>query len=616
MADMLTIGSLASGAYKKAIEVTSHNVANVGTDGYHRQRAEIVSNNPQINGTGFLGGGAQVQTVNRIYADYLQNQLIASNATNQRYDQQLKLSKQVEGIVASNDQGIQQFMQRFYDAMQNLSNDPTTNTNRRLLLDETGNLESHISNLASILKDTQQQTNKQIEDTVTSINQQLDTIYTINKQVERALASGSQPPNDLLDRREKAIKDLSTYIDIKPFRQKNGRVDIHTADGRLPLISDNTLTKLVAKRSDFPNESRTEVFMNISGESKKISDFIHGGQLGGVLDFRKNMLDKAQDELGVTLNGLVASTNWQHYQGWDLNGNAGDNFFAPLATNAMKNIHNTGAEDGTNIKVSFDPNFASANPQPPYLPPSSQPATYGAKQTDFKNALTEIGHFTAREYELKYRAGTNDFAFYDHQTGQPVLDNTGTQITVANGAQANVEGLKFDFRNTSALSDGDSFVVKPHQDILQQFKKSLQDPNKIATRGQSPVDTNNNGSLLDEVPAAAAYGDNVNMANMASLASKKLLYSDTAGNPSETLLGGYSKMSVNVGLYVSGTDIQHQAQTNVLQQVTNRIESLSGVNLDEEAANLLKYQQAYQASAQIIQAAQKMFTTMMGALRG
>ncbi len=613
MADMLTIGTLASGAYKKAIEVTSHNVANVGTEGYHRQRAEIVSNNPQISGTGFLGGGAQVQTVHRIYEDYLQNQLIASNATNERYDQQLKLSKQVEGIVASNDQGVQQFMQRFYDAMQNLADDPTANTNRRLLLDETGNLESHIGNLSSVLKDTQQETNKQIEDTVTSINQQLETIHTINQQVERALATGTQPPNDLLDRREMAIKDLSTYIDIKPYRQKDGRVDIHTADGRLPLISDNTLTKLEAKRSDFPDEGRTEVFMNISGESRKVSDFIRGGQLGGVLDFRKNMLDKAQNELGVTLNGIVASTNWQHYQGWDLNGDAGQDFFKPLASHAIQNRHNSGAEDGTNIKISFDPNYASANPQPPYPP---QPATYGDKQSDLNTALKEIGHFTAREYELKYRSASNDFAFYDYQTGQPVLDSSGNQVTVNNGSKANVEGLNFDFTNTNSLSDGDSFIVKPHQDILEQFKKTIEDPNKIATRGQSPVDSNNNGTLDDEPPAAAAYGDNVNMANMASLAAKKLLYSDDADNPSETLLGGYSKMSVNVGLYVSGTDIQHQAQTNVLQQITDRIESMSGVSLDEEAANLMKYQQAYQASAQIIQTAQQMFTTMMGALRG
>jgi len=616
MADMLGIGSLASMAYKKAIEVTSHNVANVGVEGYHRQRAELVTNSPQINGNAFLGGGASVSTVSRIYADYMQNQLISSNATFERYDQQLKLSKHVEGIVASNDQGIQQFMQRFFDAMQNLSNDPTTNTNRRLLLDEAGNMESHIGNLANVLKQTQVETNNQIKDTVTGINQQLEVIHTINNQVERALATGNQPPNDLLDKREKAIKDLSTYIDIKPYRQANGRIDIHTANGRLPLISDNTLTKLEAGYSEFPDEARIEIFMNIGGERRKVSDYLQGGQLGGVLDFRKNMLDKAQNELGVTLNGLVASTNWQHYQGWDLNGDAGGHFFNPLDTHALQSSQNSGAEDGTNIKISFNPNFASTEPQPPYQPPSSQPSTYGAKETELKSALNEIGQFTAREYELKYRAGTNDFAFYDHQTGQPVVDNTGAQITVTNGAQANVEGLNFDFRSTNALSDGDTFIVKPHQDILQQFKKVIEDPNTIATRGQSPVDSNNNGTLNDETPAAAAVGDNVNIANLANLAGKKLLYADNSGNASETLLGGYSKMSVNVGLYVRGTEIQQNAQQSVLKQITDRIETMSGVSLDEEAANLMRYQQAYQAAAQIIQTSQQMFTTMMGALRG
>lgn len=608
MADMLGIGSLASMAYKKAIEVTSQNVANVGVEGYHRQRAELETN--------ALGGGVRVSTVSRVYSDYVQNQLISSNSTFERYDQQLKLSKQVEGIVASNDQGIQQFTQRFFDAMQNLSNDPTTNTNRRLLLDETGNMESYIGNLSNVLKETQAETNNQIKDTVTGINQQLEVIHSINNQVERALATGSQPPNDLLDKREKAIKDLSTYIDIKPYRQANGRIDIHMANGRLPLISDNTLTRLEAANSEFPDEARTEIYMNIGGNRRIVSDQIQGGQLGGVLDFRKNMLDKAQNELGVTLNGLVASTNWQHYQGWDLNDNAGGDFFTPLSTHALQSNKNTGSEDGTNIKISFNPNYASAEPQPPYLPPSTQPSTFGAKETELNNALNEIGKFTAREYELKYRAGTNDFAFYDHQTGQPILDSSGTPVTVANGTQANVEGLNFDFTTTNALSNGDTFIVKPHKDILQQFKKVIEDPNAIATRGQSPVDTNNDGSLNDETPSAAAVGDNVNIANLANLAGKKLLYADNSGNASETLLGGYSKMSVNVGLYVQGTEVQQDAQKSVLTQITDRIETMSGVSLDEEAANLMRFQQSYEAAAQIIQTSQQMFTTMMGVLRG
>jgi len=620
MADMLGIGSLASMAYKKAIEVTSHNVANVGVEGYHRQRADIVTNSPQIVGTSFLGGGSKVDSVTRIYQDFIQNQLVSATSLNQRYDQQLQLSKQVEGIVASNDKGVQQFMQRFFDAMQNLANDPTTTTNRRLLLDEATNFESHIKNLSLVLKDTSAQTNNQIKDTVKGINQQLNVIQAINVTVQRALASGQQTPNDLLDKREEAIKKLGTYIDIKPFRQPNGVIDIHTADGSLPLISDNTVTSLVAKNSDYVDESRIEVFMNIGGELKNVSSKITGGQLGGVIDFRRNMLDRSQDELGVMLNGLVASTNWQHYQGYDINGNSGGDFFQSLKASVIHNVKNQGTETGSNIKVTFNPN--SGVSEPPYKnlnpPLDSQPATYGLKKGYLDTAFSEIGKFQAREYEIHYRAATDDFAFYDHITGQAINNAAGAQVTIARGTKGSVGGLEFDFSNVAlgAVKNGDQFLSKPHQDILKQFKTVLTDINTIATRGQSPVDTNNNGLITDEVPTPAAVGDNVNIANMANLAGKSLLYADAAGNASETLLGGYSKMATNVGLYVQGTQVQYDTQVSVLQQITSRSESLSGVNLDEEAANLLKFQQAYQAAAKIIQASQSMFTTIIGALRG
>ncbi len=148
---------------------------------------------------------------------------------------------------------------------------------------------------------------------------------------------------------------------------------------------------------------------------------------------------------------------------------------------------------------------------------------------------------------------------------------------------------------------------------MDNFETVLTDSSQLATRGQSPVDTGAAG-LDDEAPAPAAEGDNVNIANMASLQSKNLLYSDVTGTPSETLLGGYSMMATNVGTYVSSTEIQATAQSNVYDQMVSRRESLSGVNLDEEAANLLRFQQAYQASAQILQTAQSIFQTLMNAI--
>lgn len=612
MADILTIGANAASTYKTAMDVTSHNVANVGTEGYSRQRAEISSNTPSVIGQSFLGGGSTVDSVTRIQADYIQTQLNQSNSSVERYSQQLQLSEQLEGIISSNDEGVQEFMQRFFDSMQEVSDNPTSTASRQMLLDEAGNLESYIGNLTTVLDDTQEQVNSQIGSLVDEINDRLQTIQQINKAVELALSVGTQTPNDLLDQRDQAVLELSSYIDIKTYEQDDGRLDIFTSAGNVPLLADDYITQISAELGPYTDENRVEVYMNVGGTKRVMSDQISGGQLGGVLDFRDNMLDTAQDELGLMLNGLVASLNWQHYQGYDENGDAGGNLFTPLSVDAIQNKNNTGLEDGSNIVVSFNPNAGVS--EPPYAPTGTeaQPATYGDKETYLENAFAAIAEFEAREYEIRFDGTT--YQFYDHKTGENLT--TSAVETPAGSGNYQLDGLEFDLSGALAMDAGDSFLVKPHQEMLEQFETALSDTDLIAARGQSPVDSDNDGSIDDEVPAPAASGDNVNMANMANLQSKKLLLSDDSGQASETLLGAYSLMSSNVGMYVRGSEIQLTAQSNVYDQVMAQRESLSGVSLDEEAANLVKYQQAYEAAAQVISAAQSMFQTLISVVRG
>lgn len=618
MADMLTIGALATNAFKKALDVTSHNVANVNTEGYSRQRAELISNTPGDTGSAFLGGGTRVESVNRIHSDYIQTQIISSKSLVDRYESQLSLANQVEGIIASNDEGIQEFMQRYFDSLQNLADNPTSNTNRQLVLDEANNLESLVANLTTVIKDTQGQVGSQLGGLTLEINNRLETIQAVNEQVKVAENNGSQTPNDLLDQRDQAILELSEYIDIETYRQPDGTIDIHAGKGKLPLLSDNTITPLQTNRSPYSGENQIEIYMSLGGVSSVVTNLISGGQVGGVIDFRENMLEKAQNDLGLTLNGLTAAANWQHYQGYDMNGNAGGDIFEPLSMNAINNTNNTGAETGANIAVSFNPNAGVS--EPPYdglTPLTSQPATYGAKETLLQNAFTQIGDFEPREYELRYDAGTDAFEFFDYKTGAAVVDNAGTPVTVNRGATGNVEGMSFDFTGmVVAPADNDSFLVKPHQQILIDFGRKINATDELATRGQTPIDADNDGSLLDEVPSAAAEGDNVNVANLANLQSLKLLLSDSTGQGSETLLGGYSLMATNVGMYVRSSEIQLTAQTNVFEQMIDQRESLSGVSLDEEATNLIRYQQAYEAAAQLITTSQSMFQTIIGAIRG
>lgn len=662
MADMLTIGTLATNTFKRALDVTSHNVANVGTEGYSRQRAEIVSNSPGVVGSQFLGGGSTVSTIERIQADYIQRQLYTSSSMVERYQASYDSAKQVEGVVAGNDEGIKDFMQRYFDSLQTVASNPTSAPTKQLLLDEAGNLESHIANMSSVLEDVHQQTNEQIQDLTKEINDRLGMIHEINKQVERSFVVGSQAPNDLLDQRDQAILELSQYIDIKTFPQEDGSIEIHTANGKLPLINDNILTNIQTGSSPYPDEKRTEIYAFIAGEKRQISEYIQGGQLGGVLDFRTEMLDRAQNDLGLTLNGMVASMNWQHYQGWD-SGNpaqAGGEVFAPLLANVMHNRDNNPvSDDGSALSVSFSPENLAGIAMPPYT--SGQPASYADKQALYNEALSQIGDFKAREYEMKYSSDTGQFQVYERGENKVLGTFTpdGTDFAMIDGFKFMVDPAKAGSAN---YADNDSFIVKPHQDILKTFEVELRDPDFIATRGNSPIpdysviedqglttnatqfnqlfanpavgastfalidispadgviDRSEYEALIEQSiqPSPAAEGDNTNIANMASLQSKELLLDDSGGGATTTLLGSYSVMASNVGLYVRSSDIQLTAQENVYAQIMDRRESLSGVSLDEEAANILRFQQAYEASAQIISTSQSLFQTLLGVVRG
>lgn len=606
MADMLTIGSQATHAFKKALEVTSHNVANVGTEGYSRQRAVLASNSPQIvGGHTFLGGGSQVTTVERMYADYIQKQLVNSNGLLKGYEESIAYAKQVEGIVASNDQGVQQFMQRYFDSLQNLADLPTSRVNREFVLDQARSLTGHVNNMSTILKETENQTNLQIQDLSRTINDHLSTIKNINLEVAKAESRGTQPPNDLLDKREQSIMELSNLIGIKTFNQPNGTIDIYSANARVPLLTDNNLTSLRAGQSDYPDENRIELFININGEPRQVSELLLGpGQLGGLLDFRKNVLDSAQNQLGATLNAFVAANNWQQYQGWDENepAEAGTHIFKPLEATGLHHRLNQGSGD---VLVSFNP---TNNPDlingenSAYA--TGQPATYQDKNQELQDAFSAIGRLAPSGYEMRFDGA--DWTVTNIETKQ--------QASFAAGAFVQFEGLRFEA--PGAHLNGDRFVVKPHQEILKQFEVSMRDGQQLATRGQLPIPVPPATDIDSSVPTAAAVGDNVNIANMASIQSIKLMYANQSGQASETLLGGYSRMASSVGMFVSSAEVNFDAQKSSFSYINERREMLSGVSLDEEAANLLRFQQAYQAAAQIIQASQSMFQTLIGVMRG
>jgi flagellar hook-associated protein 1 FlgK len=239
--------------------------------------------------------------------------------------------------------------------------------------------------------------------------------------------------------------------------------------------------------------------------------------------------------------------------------------------------------------------------------------TYGEKQDALAVAHKRIAEMKPEGYQLRYENGDwrilnpNTLDEYRRSPDGPVVSQDGFLY---------LHGLRFDVNSVGIPEEGDRFVVKPHQDILNNFDAVITQGERLATRGQNPLP--DGGQPLDRNSTAepGGEGDNVNIANIASLQSKKVLFSKTPnGEATETILGGYSRMSGSVGMYVRSSEIQHDAQKNTFNYIMERRESQSGVSLDEEAANLLKYQQAYQAAAQVMQISQTLFQTLIGSFR-
>lgn len=705
MADLLLTASSGLRAFQQALNVTGHNIANVNTEGYNRQRVEINAGVPQLSAGGYVGSGSRTTAINRIYQDYLSNQLNSSFTAQSKYNNIDVYSTQLNGTLGDPEVGVSASMQSMFAAWNTMSNDPTNSTSSRFLLDSQAQLSMQVENYDSMRNDLQDQINGQLSASVTQVNRITSELVALNESLGSLNRRSELPANDLLDKRDQLIKNLNQYMDTKVFQNDDGTIDVYSSDGKVPLITDNRAIPVYTKESPFEKfdvvngapvkSDKLELYIQMPGTGREtvISANIKGGEIGGALAFRNDQLTRAEDELGLTVAGMAVAMNAQHRQGFDVAGVRGTDMFSlngktsqlmPTAS-AYNTPSNTGTGaitlagsptadfaykltyNGTNYDIT-DPysnsNVASGVALPQVLngvtlslagTPAKGDSFMAYSTTDFyasleqtaykdvrnsgtltssdvtinlnkqglsnnavgaKNVLNDMSNpadFTQvqkqlsllqpRSYSLSF-----DGSFYtvsDTRTGQiiPLQQSVDDPVGFAGITTLRFEGLQVDIdQTTRQMKAGDKFEFRFFDDATAQFDATLNNPDQVAYRGGD----------LSTTPAGAlplATGNNVNAANMASLQDKKLL-----NNGQNTFKAAYSVMAGNVGTYHRSNQISMETQDAVNAQLTQVRDSMSGVNLDEEAANMLRFQQAYQAAAQIMQASQKMFDAIIGAL--
>jgi flagellar hook-associated protein 1 len=629
VSDVFGISISALQAYQTALAVTSNNIANANTPGYAKETVDLTAAVPQTDGSAPIGAGVQVASISRAFSQLAENQLNSSQSTLGQLNSMQNYTGQIDNIVGTSAGGLSTALQNYYNAWSTVANDPTSTAARQALLSQAQSVASAFSSTNTQLQGLNSSINQGIQADVTQINSIGSSIAALNQQIVTATANaGGQPPNDLIDQRDQLVSNLSQLVGVSTTTDSTGAVNVFIGNGQ-PLVLSDKATALTTVGNQF-NASQLEV-ASTANPNVSISSQISSGDLGGLLASRTQAVDPAINQLGQIAIGLNQSANAQQNAGLDLTGNLGANMFSvagPQAaassnnsdnTTAAVSISNVGALTANNYllsyqggaysltnaatgsAVAFTGNGTAANPITADglsvvlsgTPASGdqfliQPTAQAAGS--FAVALTGTSQIAAAGAIQTSVAGTN--------TGSATI-SSGTVVNAANPNLLTTATIQFLSPTTYSVNGAGSFAYTSGSNIAQNGWQ-VQISGTPATGDTFTVQSNAGGT-----------GDNRNALASASLQTQGVLSNGTV-----SVNGAVSSLITGIGSQAQQINTAQTAQTAVNTQALQSVQSVSGVNLDEEAANLLQWQQAYQASAQALSIANGTFTFFMDSING
>lgn len=635
MAGIHSIGVSALKAAQAGIATTTHNIANANTPGYSRQEVLQAAQVPQNTGAGYFGQGANVTNVVRRYDQFLGVQTLEAQTQSSNLTAQFELAQQVSNLFGDPNGGLTPALQDFFSSVNTVSNAPESIAARQTMIGSGQSLVNRLDTFDQRLSQIRESLNGRMTSSVTLINSYANQIAALNDNIVQLQSKISgQVPNDLLDQRDILISQLSQEIRVTTVAQSDGSLDVFIGNGQ-SLVVGNQIASLQTVTSATDPTSLEVAYFNNGKLSKIQQNELQGGNLGGYLAFRQNVLDPAVNSLGRIAIGLAETFNQQHQQGMDLQGVLGTAFFSSAA---------------------------------PRVSPASSNLGTGALTATISNASA----LTARDYSVQFDGVS--YNVFDTTNNSLVQSITTAQMT----AGQVVAGTGITLQLTGAASAGDSFLVRPTADAARGITLNITDPAKIAAaspvRAKAPV-TNMGSGVIAQPTVTAGLPLNVNLQSPVTLTftsattytvsgavpaivgaqtllaggavsingwntkitgtpsvgdtftvgantnassdgtnvlkMAELQTANTMVNNTTSYQGAYGQLISQVGTQTRELDVTSKAQTSMLAQVVKAQQSVSGVNLDEEAANLLKYQQAYQAAAKAMTIAQNMFDTLL-----
>ena len=342
MANMLSTGVTGLMAFQTALDTTSHNISNSATPGYSRQTVGLSAGLPQYSGTGgWVGSGVKVETVTRSYNDLIAGQVRASSSGKNQWDIYSSFADQINNLFGDSSTGLSVTLQDFFDSFQSVANSPSSSSERQVLISQAQMLVGQLQAYDTRLNELDAQVSSQLRDEAQTITGLAANIAQMNAQITMALGNGGNPPNDMLDQRDGFIDELAKHVNVSTVRQGDGSLSVFIGNGQ-PLVVGSTSSELVTVTDQY-DVSKKGLAVQSSTGTVEITDALSGGNVGGLLEFRSELLGSAKNTLGqvaVTISGLI---NAQQNAGMDLYGSLGADLFTIGGVDVMEHGANTGA---------------------------------------------------------------------------------------------------------------------------------------------------------------------------------------------------------------------------------------------------------------------------------
>jgi len=724
MADILGIGFSGLAAAQRALSTTSHNISNANTAGYSRQTVDLATNPAQKYGSNYLGNGVNVASVKRVYDEFLVNQVNVNTSSFSSVDTFQQLASSIDNLLGDPNTGLSAGIENYFNAVQQVANNPASQAARQSLLSQSDSLVHNFQYINTTVDQQDTQVNSAIANSVSQINSLAKNIADLNNKIVLAGGgSGGGAPNDLLDKRDAELGKLANLVSVSTVKEDNGSVNVFIGNGQSLVVGAASQTLGVVPNRYDP--TRNDIgYSSSSGGSVDITGQISGGSLGGLLNFRSQVLDPTKNALGRLAMGMASTVNTQHHLGMDLNGALGGDMFtvaAPvvsansansgsgtvsaalinandLTTSDYKLIYNgsntysltrlndgqtynidTGGSspftsteiDGISLTINsgaavgdsylirptrggvddlsvaiHDPSkIAAAVPVAVTASLSNMgSATTGAIAVNDPNDRVAIQFTSPTSYDVLDKSTGATLAQGMNYTSGSDISFNGWTAKISDGGSAPASGDTFyvdqgvtsaDSANTGGATIGQAAVSPPDPALTDPVTITFTTPTTYtisgATTGSPTVNVPYNsgdvisyngwnmsisgtpaaGDTFSVGPNSSGVGDSGNIQQIAALQTKMTLSGSTA-----SFQGAYGQIVADVGTKTQAAATNHDALNALLQQSKDARDAVSGVNLDEEAANMLRFQQAYQAAAKVISTSQTVFQSLLSAMNG